>query len=75
MKGCMMITDLRVVQDHGWVTDPRTGNMNWGPTNYFIEVLREGETEYEPLMIRYVNREPKVDEVMPLEGYPDDEGM
>jgi hypothetical protein len=74
-----MIVDMRVVQDHGWITDPRTGNMNWGPTNYYIEVLREGETEYEPLLIRYINQEPKVDEsvsnaMMSLE-YPDDEGM
>lgn len=67
-----MIRDIRVVQDHGWVKT-ETGGTVWAPTNYWLEVLRDGEQSWEPLMIRYINREPSLIEA--TDGDPISAGM
>jgi hypothetical protein len=53
-----MIKDIRIVQDHGWVQLPN-GEMDWGPTRYWMEVQYEGSDEWKPLNVVNLNEIPE----------------
>ena len=44
-----MISDMRVVQDHGWIQNP-DGTLSWGPTKFWIEALKDGEWKELPVV-------------------------
>ena len=54
-----MISDMRVVQDHGWIQNP-DGTLSWGPTRFWIEALKDDE--WRELTVTKINEFPRSDD-------------
>lgn len=54
-----MISDMRVVQDHGWIQNA-DGTLSWGPTRFWIEALKDDE--WRELTVTKINEFPRSDD-------------